>query len=117
MSDRPSDAEARREDRRDVVSFVWYSVLPIEPAAEAAGTEGVARSCDLSTGGIGLVIARSVSAGAWLFLELGLRVGRVSVIARVRHCQPTEGGLFRLGCVIEAVPPNDRQTVARLLGP
>lgn len=115
MSDRPHD-HPRKEERREVVSFVWYKLLPVDPATGERSFEGVARSCDISPSGVGMVIARPLDPGAWVFLELGLRVGRVSVVGRVRHCHPMDGGLFRVGCALDVMPPNDRQAVAKLLG-
>jgi hypothetical protein len=117
MSERSGGGEARREARHDLVSFTWYKVLPIGGAGASGDTpEGIARSCDLSSRGVGLVLSRPLAKDAWVFLEVGLSSGRVSMIGRVRHCRDLGSGLFRVGCAIEIVPPNDRQAVARFLG-
>jgi hypothetical protein len=103
----PSGRDRRASARYDFATFVWFK--RIDDGANPS-EEGVARSCDISETGVGLVTAKLLPAGAQLFLKLVASGASVSVIARVTHCRPVDNGSFRLGLKIECIPPTDRQT-------
>lgn len=102
-----SQGELRGAERRRVVSFAWYQVI-----GETEG--GLARSCDLSSQGIGLVTTRVIDVGARVFVKLVHRGRAVSVVAEVMHCRP-EGHFHRVGMRLEIVPPIDREAIHWML--
>lgn len=117
ISSLPPGAERRSGQRWGLITFAWYK--RVDDAA-AADEEGVARSCDVSAAGLGMVTARHLEVGARLFIELMTNAGNVSLIGRVRNLRPAPGGCFRLGILVEALPPSDRHSWERLcagLGP
>lgn len=101
--------------RKPVVAFVWYKVISGIAGAEPANFSGLARSSDLSDGGIGIVTPEHLPLGVRIFLEIATAVGNVSAVGAVMHCSEEEQGYFRSGIQIEIVPPNDRILLTRLL--
>ena len=104
----PSEANRRTAARRPYVNFIWYRVLGDH------ADEGVARSCDLSSTGIGVVTPRDLAVGTLLMLEVMTTAGNLSAVAKVCHTRSAEGGCFRLGLELEAMPPNDRRLWSEL---
>ncbi len=97
------------------MNFIWYRVLQNgEDGACEGPEEGVARSCDLSASGIGLVTPREIGKGSLLMLEVMTTAGNLSAVGRVCHVRPAAEGCFRLGLELEAMPPNDRRLWAEL---
>ena len=105
--------ERRVAARYEFAAFAWYK--RIDDAAEAS-EEGVARSCDISETGVGIVTARALPVGAKVFLKIIAAGASVSAIARVMHCRALENGNFRLGLEVFCVPPTDRQVWKYLCG-
>lgn len=110
----PRNPHHRAAERLSFITFAWYR--RIDDAA-VASEQGVARSCDVSDTGAGLVTSRALPPGARLFLEVTSRVGNLSAIAVVAHCAPTQDGCFRVGLRIEFVPPTDQMTLLRIVAP
>jgi len=108
-SERLSHEDLRRSGRVNVVSFAWFQVL-----GEKEG--GLARSCDISNRGIGIVTSRPVEAGSRMFIKLAHKGRSVSLLGLVMHSRP-EGELFRLGLELEIVPPVDRAALKWMLKP
>lgn len=104
---RPSHDELRQSGRSRVVGFAWFQVL-----GESEG--GLARSCDLSSSGLGLVTSRAIEPGLRVFLKLMHRGRSVSVVGNVMHCRQ-EGALYRVGLQLEVVAPDDRTTIDWIL--
>jgi hypothetical protein len=107
MPNSNNDHEKRGASRLDYVHFAWYKRID-DSALESE--EGVARSCDVSGSGVGMITTRSLSAGSRLFIELIGRVGRISAIGTVVHCADVGNGCFRLGIRIDTLPPTDQGT-------
>ncbi len=99
-------SEARRHTRQALVTFAWFQRVD-----DAASPEdhGIARSCDISLGGIGMMVARSLPVGARLFLELVSQPGRLCVMGKVMHCSSADNGLFRVGIQVDLVPPGSQR--------
>jgi hypothetical protein len=107
-----SDSEApdsRRAARRSCVQFVWYCSL------EDGTKRGLARTVDVSAGGLGLVTTHRVVRGERFLVVVVTRFGRVALLARVMHVQEAEPGSHRAGLQIETIPPTDKSTWQRLL--
>jgi hypothetical protein len=112
MSD---DLQEKRISQRFLfVSFAWFK--RIDDAA-TQGEEGVARSCDISQTGTGMVTNRPLPVGSRVFLKLVSPLGNVSVLGKVMHCRGVENGCFRVGILIECVPPTDQVTWQRMMDP
>jgi hypothetical protein len=111
-----ASAEQRRSRRQLFTKFVWY--CRVREAGESSGPleEGLAHACDISASGVGVVTSQPIAANARLFLEIAAKAGTLSLVARVTHCRKESDGKFRLGLDLEVVPPNDRATLARILG-
>ncbi len=106
-----------REPRRQLVNFIWYRLLATEPeGSNDQEASGIARSCDVSSHGVGLYTARALPVGHLVFLEIATGRGTLSAVGRVVHSQPAPDGRFRAGIRIEVVPPNDRGILARIVG-
>lgn len=128
----PAGRAQRRNARYRYVRLAWFhrlddatyeDVLPVDASddgadrGEEAPTEGMARSCDISKSGVGLVLTRPLPVGERIFLELVCDDGSVSLIGRVVHCSRRPDGFWRTGLDIEIVPPTDRLTLSRITKP
>jgi hypothetical protein len=107
------DDEHRELPRSSFISFIWYKRLG-DGAAEAPA-EGLARSCDISEAGVGLVTPREIPAGALIFVEIATPEGGVSAVGRVMHSRALGNGAYRLGIQLEVVPPTDHAILAKLI--
>ena len=101
----PAGSDKRVATRHEYINFAWYKRVD-DSAMDSE--EGVARSCDVSEGGVGMVVTRKIPAGARLFMELISRAGRISAIGTVKHCTDVGNGQFRIGIGIVSVPPTDQ---------
>ena len=110
-----SESGKRRAQRKPVVAFVWYKLISGVAGGESAKVSGLARSCDVSDGGIGIVTSEHLPLGVRVFLEIATAIGNVSAVGAIMHCSEVERGYFRSGIQIEIVPPNDRALLPRLL--
>lgn len=109
-----SNPHNRAAERFSFITFTWYK--RVDDSAQSA-EEGVARSCDISIAGAGMVTTRALPVGARIFLEVVSRLGNLSAIGRVAHCSPASDGCFRVGVRIEFVPPTDQLTLQRIIAP
>jgi hypothetical protein len=107
-----ADPEQRRAARHVFITFAWYK--RIDDAA-LHDEEGVARSCDVSEDGVGIVTSRPLPVSARLFLELIAGTTRLSALGRVVHSAVLPNGHFRLGVRIESVPPTCKLAWQRLI--
>jgi hypothetical protein len=112
-SDTPPSSNRRIYERHHFATFALYKRVD-EGASDEE--EGVARSCDVSLKGAGIVTTRELPAGARLFLEIVGQGGSVSVVGRVMHCTPTGAGQYRVGILVYCIPPTDQQTWKRIMG-
>jgi hypothetical protein len=114
LAQHPLGPNHRASERLTFITFTWYK--RVDDAAQPS-EEGVARSCDISNTGAGMVTSRALPAGARVFVEVVSRVGNLSALCRVMHCAPTHDGCFRVGLRIEFVPPTDQMTLQRIVAP
>jgi len=105
----------RRAERRPIVAFVWYQIIGSQGPRDAAGYSGIARSCDISKGGLGIFTSRPLPAGTLAFVEIATADGNVSAVGKIVHSVEVREGYHRSGVQLEIVPPNDRALLARLL--
>ena len=70
--------------------------FPLQAKAYYAGREYAAKILDLSSNGIGLVVARdpALAAGLHLHVELTLGPHKLEIEARIAHLKPREDGLY-----------------------
>ena len=95
MSEEQEQKFQRSGVRRPLVNFVWYQLLGEDIDESLAG---IARSCDLSSSGAGIVTPRPLPTGALIFLEIATRKGNLSAVGRIIRCSPVpfcEMSLFR----------------------
>lgn len=107
MNETTKGLDKRQKPRHEYINFAWYK--RVDNAAEESD-QGVARSCDVSDGGVGMIVTRPLPEAARLFLELISRAGRISAIGTVMHCADAGHGCFRVGIRIDTVPPTDELT-------
>ena len=110
----PPSSNRRSYERYPFTTFAWFKRID-EGALD--DEEGVARSCDVSLKGAGVVTSRELPVGARVFLEIVATQGSVSVVGRVQHCSPTGVGQFRVGILVYCIPPTDLQTWKRISNP
>jgi hypothetical protein len=91
------------------VNFVWYCSI------EGGGARGLARTVDVSAGGLGFVAAHTIALGERFFVVVETRFGRVALLGKVVHVEEPEPGLYRAGLQIEIIPPTDKPNWQRLL--
>lgn len=107
MSDHPAGADQRAAARHEYINFAWYK--RIDDGAQEQ-EEGVARSCDVSESGVGMVVTCRLPSAARLFLELISRAGSISAVGTVMHCADVGNGCFRIGIRVDSIPPTDALT-------
>ena len=115
MAKAQTDKEARKEERHEIISFIWFKSIPTSP--DVASVEGIARTSDLSNAGLGIVTNQAIAIGTWLFVEIRTRRGSISAVACAMHERRMDDGRHRTGLSLVVVPPEDRQRLALLLGP
>ena len=107
------DAEApdsrRSTIRRSCVQFVWYCNV------QDGTKRGLARTVDVSAGGLGLVTTQTIAQGERFLVVVVTRFGRVSLLGKVTHVGEPEPGTYRAGFQIWVIPPTDQATWQRLL--
>jgi len=109
---RRAHREQRDSNRFTVVTFCWYSIVGDSSEAH----EGLARSCDFSSTGVGIVTPRPVDPGSHIFLEVASNRGQVSAVGVVAYCREDQDSCFRVGLRLEIVPPSDLATLKKLTG-
>jgi c-di-GMP-binding flagellar brake protein YcgR len=115
MSNGPESQSAMAE-RRAAVRYLCNLKTMFQPgtsAAEDLRWSGVIR--DVSVGGLGLVLGRKYDAETILTVELQSKDRRFtrSLVARVVHVSPHEGGRWLHGCAF-ARPLEERELQALL---
>ena len=107
MSNNPPAQNKRAAPRHEYINFAWYK--RVDDGANELD-EGVARSCDVSDAGVGMVVTRPMPGAAKVFLELIGRAGSISAVGTVMHCSDLGNGCFRVGIRIDSIPPTDELT-------
>lgn len=110
----PPEDEQRHAVRHSFITFAWYKRIDDGAADEE---QGVARSCDVSNDGVGMVTTRNLPLNAYLFLELIAGGSRISALGRVKHTAAMANGHFRVGIRIQSVPPTCKLAWERLTKP
>lgn len=114
----PGDAvkgEMRRAERHSCVKFAWYRRIDEGTEVAPGAEEGIARSCDISETGVGLIVPSELPVGARVFVEIVTTAGNLNFIGRVMHCRPRDEGCYRAGIHMEIVPPTNRTTLMRIM--
>ncbi len=77
----------------------------VEGADASAPVRGIARLVDVTSRGVGLVLAREVPVGSRVAVELVLQEGlRLRGRGDVVHCRPVSGGQTRVGIQLDSAP-------------
>jgi c-di-GMP-binding flagellar brake protein YcgR len=100
--------DRRRHERQVINTFVWYKILSEDPDS----VEGIARSFDISEGGIAMVLSKPLPMEAKVFLEIGVGSLRLSAVGRIVHVK-TQGDRYFIGIEFQLLPPNDRIQLQR----
>ena len=113
-----ASTDQRRSSRRPLVRFVWFRL--IEDSLEVGldpdvPVEGIAHSCDISVGGVGITISHCYPVAAKLFIEIATGSFNISAVGRVAHIKPV-GNQFFLGIEFVVMPPNDRLLLNKICG-
>lgn len=123
MEDRAGEAaNQRREDRHPLVRFIWYKLideLEEPPSKEEADwaqekNEGIAHSCDISMGGVGITITYPYPVGARVFIEIAAGSFNISAVGMVVYINPKGDKQYRVGIQFLVVPPNDRVLLRKI---
>jgi hypothetical protein len=125
MEERAGEAaNQRREERHPLVRFIWYKLIDDLdrrelPSAEEADwarekNEGIAHSCDISMGGVGLTIAYPYPVGARVFIEIAAGSFNISAVGMVVYIRPKGEKQYRVGIQFLVVPPNDRVLLRKI---
>jgi len=102
-----SPVDRRRAVRHPTVLFVWYKIL-VEDPDPPEHFEGVSKTCDISSSGVGVFTAWLLPVGKKVFLEIVTKEFNLSAIGRVVYARKIKDGYFRVGIEFEVMPPNDR---------
>jgi hypothetical protein len=111
--DESASTNRRGERRHPLISFVWFQIIddtePSDEYADWASSSGcIARSCDISAGGIGITASQSCPVGSKVFMEISTGGFHISAAGQAIHARCTTEGQFRIGINFLVVPPNDR---------
>jgi hypothetical protein len=115
MAETAAKGEGRRAERRTCVKFAWFRRIDETTDEPSGAEEGIARSCDISETGVGLIVPAALPAGARVFVEIVTTAGYLNFIGRVMHCRERDEGCFRVGIHMEIVPPTNRATLMKVL--
>jgi len=115
MAENTAKTEGRRAERHSCVKFAWFRRIDETTSESSGAEEGIARSCDLSETGVGLIVPAALPVGARVFIEIVTTAGNLNFIGRVMHCRERDEGCFRAGIHMEIVPPTNRATLMRIL--
>lgn len=117
MAEGEQGRDQRQAERRVFINFVWYHCIPTDETQGTPIEHGIARSCDLSQSGCGIVVPDRLEPGRRVFLEILSSGGSLSLVGRVMYCREQDGGFFRVGIRIELIPPTDLTALSRLVEP
>jgi hypothetical protein len=113
----PADwSERRSGQRHPFVALVWFCRLGPEDDDSKQLIDGLAKTADVSSTGLGFDSNEPIPPGERIFLEVSVRKVSVSCVARVVHCGFRRGGRFRIGVRFLIVPPNDRLVLRTQFG-
>ena len=103
---------SRRQERYRYITFTWYhSAMSDRDNPE----EGIARSCDISEQGLGMITARPLPQGGGLLVAMVSRFGNLTVYGRVMFCMPLGEESFRIGVHVDCVPPTYQPTWQKVI--
>ena len=121
MSEKEEKADSRGSPRKiatryTTVNFVWYQVLGDLDAVQEDVVEGIAKSSDISTSGVGLLVPTGLPVGRLVFLEIATKTFNLSAVGKVVYSNLLEGGTQRAGIQFLVIPPNDRLLLLKHFG-
>lgn len=107
--------DRRRARRYAYRQLVWFKIL--EETADRTGdsVEGVSRSCDISTSGLGLISSVPMPVGKNAFLEIPAKGFKFSAMGTIVYSHRTEDDLHHVGIRFSVIPPNNRIDLDRLI--
>jgi hypothetical protein len=109
--DRKSDN--RKAERHPTINFVWYRVIGIRADEDQNPVEGLAKSCNISETGLGLLVPIPLPVDEKIFVEIAIKNFNLSAVGRIVFSIPIEGNYQQVGIQFLAVPPNDRMLLIK----
>ncbi|MDT8390772.1 MAG: PilZ domain-containing protein [Lentisphaeria bacterium] len=107
--DKMTDQEKRRSERFDSKHLLHYKVLD---ARDGQLGDGMARTLNVSEGGLLLETNTSFEPGQELSVSIGLEEEEVDVVGEVRHCKRSGDGLFTTGVKFENLDKDGARVLA-----
>jgi hypothetical protein len=108
--------DARAAVRHPTINFVWYQLIAGQADEVQKPVEGIAKSSNISTTGIGLLVTFSLPPDGIIFVEIATKEFNLSAVGRIIYSKPTEGSYHQVGIQFLAVPPNDRLLLLKHFG-
>jgi hypothetical protein len=107
--------ERRGAERFSYRELVWFKLVEYKDEQAGDSVEGVSRSCDVSTGGLGLISSHPMPEGQNIFLEISGKGFEFSATGQVVYSRPIERNIHRVGVRFSALPPGNRIDLDRLI--
>src|SRR5436853_6300838 len=89
-------AKVEQLEKRQNQRYTPGSDFPLQAKAHYAGRDYAAKIQDLSSNGIGLIVARdpALAAGLHVHVELTLGQHKLEIDARIAHLKPRDDGIY-----------------------
>lgn len=104
-----SDKDKRRSPRFDTMNLLHYKVLD---AHNGQLGDGMARTLNVSRGGLLLETNVAFDPGQEIGVSIGLEEDLVDVMGKVVHCEPTTNGMFSTGIQFEDLDEEGSRVLA-----
>jgi hypothetical protein len=112
----PFGEDNRQYQRRPVVRFIWYKLLEDDNETSEYNSEGISKTCDISSSGIGIYVTTELPLGKLIFIEVAAHEFGISAVGKITNVRPSAKKYFRVGIHFTIVPPNDRLKLGEFLG-
>ena len=110
----------RRQNRRaNYVKFAWYGTVhdaSIGSEEEPDCPEGISKTCDISSTGIGIQVADPIALRTLVFIEIATDQANLRGVGKIANSWQVQSGLHRVGIRWLVVPPNDQLLLGQLSG-
>lgn len=104
-----TDKEKRQSERFNSTNLLHYKVVD---ARDGQLGDGMARTLNVSEGGLLLETNTSFEPGQELSVSIGLEEEEVDVVGEVRHCKNSGDGLFTTGVKFENLDKDAARVLA-----
>jgi len=107
-----TDQEKRQSRRFDSMNLLHYKLLT---AKDGQLGNGMARTLNVSEGGLLLETNTPFEAGQNVAVTIGLEEEAVDVVGKVRHCEASGDGLYSTGLQFEDLDATGSRVLATYL--